>query len=222
MFTSVQGEGIWAGTPSVFLRVSGCNLRCKWCDTPYASWHPEGPILTVRELVDRICQIGVNHVVVTGGEPMLFEGVKPLTHALKELGRTITIETAGTVYVDLACDLMSISPKLANSTPSDPKWTKIHEETRQSNEVIRRLIARYPYQLKFVLGEDYLTDLSEIDELLSSVGSVSSERILLMPEGTDSETLWRRARALVPVVIDRNWRLAPRVHIDLFGNTKGT
>ncbi|WP_436440803.1 radical SAM protein, partial [Enterococcus faecium] len=73
IFASVQGEGIWVGIPSVFVRVSGCNLRCVWCDTPYASWNPEGPILELEDILTQIETYKIDHVVLTGGEPMLFD-----------------------------------------------------------------------------------------------------------------------------------------------------
>ena len=222
IFTSVQGEGIWSGIPSIFVRVSGCNLRCQWCDTPYASWKPEGPTLSLKEIVERVTRDAVRHVVLTGGEPMLFDAIVPLAEALRAAGKVITIETAGTVDRSLPCDLMSISPKLANSTPTDPTWEARHEATRHRPDVVRSLVQAYNYQLKFVVNPEAGDDLAEIDALLAEIGPVDASRVLLMPEGTDSETLHRRGRALVPVCLERNWRLAPRLHIDLFGNTKGT
>jgi len=218
----VQGEGMWVGIPSVFVRISGCNLRCSWCDTPYASWNPEGPTLEVTEIVRQILSFEIDHIVITGGEPMLFDATIDLARECKAAGKTITIETAGTVFRELPCDLISISPKLANSTPNDPTWRERHEATRLNIPVLRRLIDTYPYQLKFVVGDDQAADLAEIEGLLSQLGKVESHRVLLMPEGTDSPTLHRRASALVEPVMLRNWRLTQRLHIDLFGNTKGT
>jgi 7-carboxy-7-deazaguanine synthase len=224
VFASVQGEGIWAGTPSTFVRVSGCNLRCVWCDTPYASWSPEGPTLSVDEIARQVEDLGVDHVVLTGGEPMLFDPVMALAERLKGHGHTITVETAGTVFRDLPCDLMSISPKLSNSTPGgDSGWHERHEKTRTNLDALCRLIRRYDHQLKFVVDTDAgLRDLQEIEALLGKLPPVRPERILLMPEGTDSPTLARRTKALVPLAMQRGWRLSPRLHIDLFGNTRGT
>ena len=223
IFRSVQGEGIWTGIPSTFVRISGCNLRCRWCDTPYASWSPEGPIRSLDDIIAEVESMAVNHVVLTGGEPMLFDPIVALTQRLKELGHTITIETAGTIYRELACDLISISPKLSNSTPDkESGWAERHERDRWQPDVVKRLIQTYPYQLKFVVNPETGTDLAEIDQLLAMIGPVESHRILLMPEGTDSSTLHSRARLLVDEVIRRDWRLAHRLHIDLFGNTKGT
>ena len=106
-----------AGVPSVFLRTSGCNLRCTWCDTPYTSWKPEGDDQPLDAILADVRRHSATHVVVTGGEPMIQEDIVVLTRRLnKELDLHITIETAGTVYQPVTCDLMSISPKLANST----------------------------------------------------------------------------------------------------------
>src|SRR5215204_2290061 len=94
IFYSIQGEGKLTGVPSVFVRASGCNLRCTWCDTPYASWDPEGEDVAVEEIVRRVNSIGGQHVVITGGEPMIMPDIVPLCDALSEFGHHITIETA--------------------------------------------------------------------------------------------------------------------------------
>ncbi len=223
IFTSVQGEGIWAGTPSTFVRVSGCNLRCVWCDTPYASWEPEGPVVGVCEIAAQVDRQRLDHVVLTGGEPMLFDAIEPLARLLDESGHTLTIETAGTVFREVPCNLMSISPKLANSTPPETSgWRERHEATRSDLEPLRRLITHYDCQLKFVVNPDEGNDLAEIEALLASLPAIANDRVLLMPEGTDAETLHRRMRSLVEPSVARGWRLSPRLHIDLFGNTRGT
>src|ERR1700716_933574 len=115
IFYSVQGEGILVGVPSVFVRTSGCNLRCTWCDTPYTSWQPEGEECALEQIVAEVERYPARHVVITGGEPMIAPEIVTLTQMLRERQRHITIETAGTIFVPVACDLMSISPKLANS-----------------------------------------------------------------------------------------------------------
>ncbi len=117
IFYSIQGEGILAGVPSVFVRLSGCNLRCAWCDTPYASWNPEGDYKMLGSIIADVRRRWPSHVVVTGGEPMIADKIVELTKGLKDIDLHVTIETAGTVYKPVVCDLMSISPKLANSTP---------------------------------------------------------------------------------------------------------
>ena len=162
----------------------------------------------------------VSHVVITGGEPMLFDDVVPLAAAVAGRGHVITIETAGTVDRDLPCDLVSISPKLSNSTPAEEPWRSRHEATRSRPDVVRSLIAKYPYQLKFVVQTT--EDLREVEEFLTAVGPVEPGRVLLMAEGRDAETLHLRAKILVPYAIERGWRLTPRWQIDLFGDTRGT
>lgn len=120
IFYSLQGEGSLIGVPSIFVRTSGCNLRCRWCDTPYTSWQPEGDERSLDEILEQVATFPGRHVVVTGGEPMIAPGIVALTQRLRARGLHITIETAGTVFAPVACDLMSISPKLANATPEGP------------------------------------------------------------------------------------------------------
>src|SRR3954463_12513986 len=98
LFYSIQGEGKLVGVPSVFVRASGCNLRCTWCDTPYASWDPEGDDVAVDEIVRRVAEFGAKHIVVTGGEPMIMPDVVELCAALKDRDHHVTIETAATVW----------------------------------------------------------------------------------------------------------------------------
>src|SRR5690349_18722095 len=118
IFHSIQGEGMLAGVPSVFVRTSGCNLRCNWCDTPYASWNPEGKACSIDEILRQIQSHPARHVVLTGGEPMIAKDVRALAGEIKKIGRHITIETAATVAPEgIACDLASLSPKLLNSAP---------------------------------------------------------------------------------------------------------
>jgi 7-carboxy-7-deazaguanine synthase len=218
VFYSVQGEGKLVGVPSVFVRTSGCNLRCRWCDTPYTSWTPEGGARSVESLVEEVVAFGARHAVVTGGEPMIAPEVVALTRALRERGMHITVETAGTVFAPVACDLMSISPKLANSTPDDPKWTVVHERTRLQVEVLTRLMADYPYQLKFVVAAP--GDLEEIGQLVDTLRA-PGDHVLLMPEGRSPEVLRERAAWLVPLCLKHGYRYSPRVHVDIWGDRRG-
>jgi 7-carboxy-7-deazaguanine synthase len=227
IFHSVQGEGLLLGVPSVFVRTSGCNLRCRWCDTPYASWNPEGEEMTPEEVVRRVTAYDCPHVVLTGGEPMVASGIRELATLLKAAGLHITIETAATIPPEeITCDLASLSPKLADSTPSEEQagaWSARHEATRYRPEVIRQWMEGYGCQLKFVFSQP--EQLPEIEELLNEVGAVpgfTRDRVLLMPEGTDAEALREKAPVLAEVCIEHGFRYAPRLHIDLFGNTRGT
>ncbi|MEQ8770140.1 MAG: 7-carboxy-7-deazaguanine synthase QueE [Phycisphaerales bacterium] len=226
-FVSVQGEGKLTGVPSWFCRVAGCNLRCGWCDTPYASWDPSGDRRSVSDLITEARGSGVSHAVLTGGEPMIFHEIVPLARGLRDAGVHVTIETAGTVWQDgLACDLISISPKLSNSTPTgDPRdptgaWAERHEERRRRPGVVTSLLGAYPdRQLKFVVTSP--ADLPEIETLLGAYGGWSPDDVILMPEGVSvpepGDIAW-----VVETCQERGWRYGHRLHIQLFGNTRGT
>ena len=221
IFYSVQGEGTLVGVPSVFIRTSGCNLRCTWCDTPYTSWQPEGEDRSLDSILEEVVGYGATHADVTGGEPMIAPEIVALTERLHGAGLHITIETAGTVFAPVTCDLMSISPKLANSTPIKRdlgRWAAQHERLRYQPEVLRRLITTYDYQLKFVVAQP--EDLTEIRNILAEL-EAAPDRVVLMPEGTDAQTLQERGRWLVEICKQEDWRYSPRLHIDLWGNRRG-
>jgi 7-carboxy-7-deazaguanine synthase len=219
IFYSVQGEGGLVGVPSVFVRTSGCNLRCVWCDTPYTSWHPEGDELSLDAIIERVKAYSpARHVVLTGGEPLIAPQVVELTANLRALGFHITIETAGTVFHPVACDLMSISPKLAHSTPTG-SWAAAHERTRIQPHVLRQLMSAYAHQLKFVVA-----DPKDMDEIRSLLDQIQADRgtVILMAEGIDAGVLRERGRWLAEICKQEGFRLSPRLHVDLYGNTRGT
>ena len=223
IFRSVQGEGLLTGRESVFVRASGCNLRCWFCDTPYASSEPEGEDVAVEEILARVEALGRRHVVLTGGEPMLFAELIPLCAALRRGGHHITVETAGTLYLPVECDLMSISPKLSNSTPSEEQaagWALRHERSRHVPEVIRRLLAEYEYQLKFVIQR--IDDCQEVEEYLAAFPDVDRSRVMLMPQGIDRDALAEKAEWLEPYCRERGLGYCPRRQIEWFGLTRGT
>jgi len=225
IFYSLQGEGELTGVPSVFVRTSGCNLRCNWCDTPYASWSPEGGQMSVEEILAAVRQHPGRHVVLTGGEPMIAPDIHELAFQLKELGYHITIETAATVRPDgIACDLASLSPKLAHSAPDarlDETWRQKHEALRWQPEVVARWIAAGNYQLKFVVGSE--GDLAEIEGMIKETGcAVPASKVMLMPEGVTVEALRARAGWLGELCKQRGYRFAPRLQIELYGNRRGT
>jgi 7-carboxy-7-deazaguanine synthase len=221
IFYSVQGEGSLVGVPSVFVRTSGCNLRCVWCDTPYTSWAPEGEDLTVEQIIRQVSEFGAGHVVVTGGEPMIAPQIHELTSGLHEQDLHITIETAGTVYAPVACDLMSISPKLKNSVPhtrEGGRWEAQHERLRYQPAVLAQLMREYPYQLKFVVAAE--GDLAEIEAMCAELGA-PSRNVILMPEGIDRDTLQQRGLWLAEVCKRKGYRISPRLHVDLWGTKRG-
>lgn len=223
IYSSLQGEGSLTGTPSVFVRASGCNLRCTFCDTPFASWSPEGDDFSVDEIAALVAKLSASHVVLTGGEPMLFAELIPLTQSLHAAAKHITIETAGTLFLPVTCDLMSISPKLASSTPSRElavAWSDRHERGRHQPEVIRRLIGEYEYQMKFVIGTP--GDAEEVERYLEEFPQIPFDRIWLMPQGVKLGELEAIAAWLAPYCREQGYHYCPRKHIEWFGHARGT
>lgn len=223
IYRSRQGEGFLTGTESWFIRTSGCNLRCWFCDTPFTSWNPEGESKTIQQILDDLDFEEAQHIVLTGGEPMLSKNVGKLSEELKQLGFHITIETAGTIDQPVKCDLMSISPKLSNSTPSASRageWSHRHERRRHQPAVVRQLIKRYEYQVKFVV--DSISDCGEIEDYLQQLPDISHDRVMLMPQGTSLDELVEREKWLKPYCESNGFNFCPRKHIEWYGNKRGT
>lgn len=221
IFYSLQGEGILVGVPSVFIRTSGCNLRCTWCDTPYTSWQPTGEDISLDHIMQAVKAQPASHVVLTGGEPMISPEVVPLSQLLRQAGLHITVETAGTVFADVSCDLMSISPKLRNSTPHERengRWAAQHDRLRWQPDVLRSLIERFAYQLKFVITAP--EDLDEVERIRRELEAPRS-LIVLMPEGTKREVVQERGLWLAEICKENGYRYSPRLHIDLWGDKRG-
>lgn len=226
LFYSVQGEGGLTGVPSVFVRTAGCNLRCVWCDTKYASWSPEDEEMAPDDILRRIEAWPTRHVVLTGGEPMTAAGIHELAEALTARGRHVTVETNGTLAPrGIAVQLASISPKLANSVADaarHPREAAMQATDRRLNpDALRAWIDGYDYQLKFVVaGRD---DVAEIQSLLAALDrEIAPERVMLMPEGVDIATIRGRDEALLAVCKEFGYRYCRRLQIELFGNTRGT
>lgn len=264
IYHSLQGEGLLTGTPSVLVRTSGCNLRCGFCDTPFASWNPEGERLSVDEIVQAVQQQTLaplpprqlqetpsndfsvptaasadldvsaeaepeastevtRHVILTGGEPMMQREIVELCAALNGAKFHLTMETAGTIGRELDCDLMSISPKLSNSDPEAGRageWLEKHQQARHRPEIVRQLIQRHPYQLKFVVSQP--SDLDEILAYLDAVKDFDPTRVLLMPEGIKLDELDQREQWLRPLSEKHGFKLCRRLHIAWYGNLRRT
>lgn len=223
IFYSIQGEGRLAGVPSVFIRTSGCNLRCVWCDTPYTSWQPEGEEKTLDDICAAAKGYAARHAVITGGEPLLAREIEALAERLKADGFHITVETAATIFKPVVCDLMSLSPKLGNSTPwqrDGGRFAAMHENRRLDLAVIKQFIERYDYQLKFVAERE--NDFAEIEELLDKLGAVARGRILVMPQGQTRAELHERVAWIVELCKRHGFTYCPRLHVEIWDNRRGT
>jgi len=218
LFYSLQGEGRLAGVPSVFVRLAGCPLRCCWCDTSYA-WDPAaGRQMSCEQILNAIQNYPTRYAVLTGGEPLAHEGVSELAAAIRSAGYHLTIETAGIYCIDgLQADLMSISPKLSNS---DPKTGTEKQQTERFNvEILRKLVAGYDYQLKFVVNAP--NDLDEIAEVLAKLDDVDPYRVYLMPQAAQTEAYLEKSRWLVEYCKQAGFSFSPRLHIMLWGAQRG-
>ena len=246
---TVQGEGKLLGTSCLFIRTSGCNLRCAWvgadgngspCDTPYSSHHAETNKMEVDDVVKLVhANRGkMNYVVVSGGEPTMQRPVIELVTKLRALRFHVTIESNATIYSrELAqnTNLMSMSPKLASSTPHEANlkntgidysehWAKKHEAKRRNIDTIQKYIDAAKlydndFQLKFVVQNP--GDIEEIENgFLAHLTGWTADDVVLMPEGTSSDMLADRSYWAIEAAINRGWRFTPRLHIELFGKAR--
>ena len=230
IFASLQGEGPSAGKPCAFIRLSRCNLACHWCDTAY-TWRFTGDnrphrsglaydraanqvTLSEEDAATRIAALGKPRLVITGGEPLLQAPALARMLALLP-GMAIEIETNGTVAPPPALDALvhqyNVSPKLAHSgNPADLALIP---------ERLAHWAAEPRAFLKFVIAEP-----SDVDEVLglASQFAIPRERIYLMAEGTDPATLAAREHWLAQLCLDRTLTLSKRLHIELYGDERGT
>ncbi|OHB62025.1 MAG: hypothetical protein A2167_07015 [Planctomycetes bacterium RBG_13_46_10] len=220
IFYSLQGEGFFAGVPSVFVRLAGCPLRCRWCDTKYAWDMDSGTEHSIDEIVETVQKWPCRFVVISGGEPMINPDLPKLVQELKDSGKHVTVETAGIVYMpDMLCDLISISPKLSNSTPKDKKLAAAHEDSRLDIAVLRELIDNYKYQLKFVV--DSAEDLSEIQQTIEKIGNVDVEKVMLMPQAATRDELLAKSPLVAEMCKSTGFAFGQRLQVLLWNNERG-
>jgi len=233
LFYSLQGEGKLAGVPTVFVRTSGCNLRCWFCDSYHTSWEPTHAWVDLEDIIEEVHDYDeAEHVVITGGEPMIHETVSDLLERLGDAGYHTTIETNGTIYRDSSINLASISPKLQSSTPTqervpdcDGEWASRHDRCRIDMEALAALIEDYESQLKFVVtGRD---DMPEIEQVIARIRettttTIPDDEILLMPEGMTRESLDESQTEVAALAQEYGYRYTPRLHVDLWNDIPGT
>lgn len=220
IFYSLQGEGFLAGVPSIFVRLAGCPLRCRWCDTKYAWYATSGRSYNIAKIVHAIRRWPCRFMVITGGEPMISSELPQLVSRLKDLGKHITIETAGVEFIPgLPCDLMSISPKLSNSTPTDPAIASMHEKSRLNIAALRNLVDSYHYQIKFVVN--FPADLDEISQILKKVGNINLEEVMLMPQAATKDELLAKSPMVAKMCKRTGFAFCQRLQLLLWSNERG-
>ncbi len=230
IFASLQGEGATAGMATAFLRLSRCNLACVWCDTPY-TWHFTGDdrahrngrtwdrklnqvTLEAEEVAALITALGQHRLVITGGEPLMQGSeLAELCELLTDM--QVEIETNGTVMpaetLDRFVDQYNVSPKLHHS--GNPAALALRPA------MLDHWAAEPRATFKFVIASP--GDLAQVRELAAH-HHIAPAKIILMPEGIDSETLRERLAWLAPLCMESGYRLGDRLHIHLFGDTRGT
>jgi len=232
LFQSLQGEGRLAGVPSVFVRTSGCNLRCWFCDSYHTSWEPTHDWFAVDDVLAAIEEYDADHVVLTGGEPLVHDSSEALLERLADRGYHTTVETNGTVVPDAPIDLASVSPKLASSTPTadrdpagDGEWADRHEERRLDLDALAELVESYDTQLKFVVtGREDMAEIEGLVERLRDTASVRvrDDDVLLMPEGQTRDQLEATRETVADLALEYGYRYTPRLHVDLWNDAPGT
>jgi len=230
IFETLQGEGPHVGRPSVFVRLSGCNLHCRWCDTPYTwRWHgtrfdhvrpetfdrgEEQILLSPNDLVERLREFPTRALVFTGGEPLAQQRAIAQVAALLDESFSLDFETNGTLIPlpELAARTHAwvVSAKLSNSGMAPAM--------RLREPALRWFAASPAAWFKWVIqGPD---DLAELDALVAHLG-LPADRQILMPEGTDPATLRARAPAVAQAALERGWRFSDRLHVHLYGGGRG-
>lgn len=221
IFRSIQGEGVSAGTPSVFLRLATCNLSCAWCDTKYTwdwrSYDYDGEVMALPrdEVEERVLAFGLTHLVITGGEPLLQQReLAPLATSLARRGFYCEVETNGTLSPQSemmsAISQWNVSPKTSNSG-----------NLRDRREIPRALSAFQKLDnayFKFVVVGP--ADVDEVCRLADSYG-IPPQRVVLMPEGVTAGVIQERGAWVADACVRLGFRFSTRLHILLWGDRRG-
>ena len=237
IYTCLQGEGKLTGVPHILIRVSGCRLRCQFansfCDTPYSSWAPEKGKYSYEDIHEFYNKHkSIKHTMITGGGPTLHSGMLiALCELAKEFKHYITIETEGSEYVETKGDLISLSPKLSNSTPRPgtimsytgkvvtEKDKERHEKWRCNYDAMKSLITYHPdYQMKPVISSE--KDLEEV-KYLQEILDVPNDMVYLMPEGLEPKQLNERRKWLMDLCVREGYNFTDRLHIIAYGDIRG-
>jgi len=212
VFYSIQGEGVTAGLPAVFVRLQGCTVSCTWCDTKY-SWDPAGGrAVDLDALVEEACAFPCRRAVLTGGEPLESPLFVPLLRALGSRSFTLEVETSGTLPPPAGADRAiqwNVSLKLAGSG--------VAEDTRIRPDAVRGFLSREAWW-KFVVTDE--ADVSEVLRLAERF-ALPRARILLQAQAVRREELVERAPWVAEACKRHGFRFSPRLHVMLWGARRG-
>jgi 7-carboxy-7-deazaguanine synthase len=220
MFKTIQGEGQLTGVVSVLVRMWGCNLQCEWCDEKRYRKSNCWQEVPQDVLLSNIKKYGCNHIVVTGGEPLIWPEVTEFTRKLKDVGYNVTIETNATIQRKVYCDLVSMSPKLAHSKPSSQlsAVAENHERNRLNIDVINYFMKHHDYQIKFVVESE--KDFFEIEDILTRISNYDETKILIMPLASSRRQLNKVQKKLVRLCVEKGYRYANRLQLQIWGARK--
>ena len=220
VFSSIQGEGIHAGKPSVFLRTALCNLKCVWCDTKYTwdwdnyDYSKEVHELPIEKVIEKIKQFEPKHIVITGGEPLIQQN--DIASLLSKLGADyfVEVETDCTIIPNSAMlehvNHWNVSPKTSNSGNS--------REAREIPQCYDFFAKLENSVFKFVIENE--SDLVEIDELITKY-SIPKNKILLMPQASTKDELNLKKEEIEKIAIAKGLLFSSRLQVERWGNQRG-
>jgi 7-cyano-7-deazaguanosine (preQ0) biosynthesis protein QueE len=220
IFYSLQGEGIDAGKPAVFIRTALCNLSCVWCDTKYTwdwshyDYDREVSEMTISSIQEQISRFDTKHCVITGGEPLIQQTkLIPLLSNLKNEDYFIEVETNGTILpsemLERFVDRWNVSPKLQNSS--------ISKQYREVQSCMEYYAKNSKAVIKFVICNQ--SDLAEVKTLVGKY-ELKSQRIILMPEGNSAAEIIKKSKWLAEICLSNGYRLSIRLHTLIWSGTR--
>ncbi|MEC9282640.1 MAG: 7-carboxy-7-deazaguanine synthase QueE [Bdellovibrionota bacterium] len=231
-FFTVQGEGLHTGRPAIFLRLSGCNLRCEWlnsdgstslCDTPYSSHQPEKLLKSIDDIVEDIKSYPCKYVVITGGEPYLQKAIAPFISELKNLGYYVCIETNASIYFETEADFISMSPKLSTSCVDKSENFESHQKRRKNIEALASFTKQHDFQFKFVINckDDLLEAKEMIAEIEAVTAPIAKDKILLMPQAVTKKQLEEKSEQVIEWAMEFGYSFCDRMHIRIWNDKRG-
>ena len=220
IFKSIQGEGPNFGKPAIFLRTAQCNLKCTWCDTKYTwDWNhydfsQEVKNMTIDEIKESVCEFGIKHLVITGGEPLLQQDDLAELLTFLKPDFYVEVETNCTILpnkmlTDLV-DQWNVSPKTENSGNS----LKLYENT----ECYYFFASQENCYFKYVVEDE--DDIPEIKKFVTKY-KIPENRVQLMTQATTKEEIRIREKSISQLAKEHNFLFSPRLHVAMWGAERG-